>query len=67
MKTNFKEVLQEANKNSLYQNIGQLVGAYIIQAMMSEEDEKLKDDFLKFVEDNEITSEMTLEEAIKKL
>lgn len=46
MKTNFKEMLQESNRNSLYSNIGQLVGAYIIQAMMSEEDEMLKDNFL---------------------
>ena len=67
MKTNFKEMLQEANRNSLYSNIGQLVGAYIIQAMMSEEDEMLKDNFLFFFEDKEITFEMTLEEALKKL
>lgn len=46
MSVDFKKMLQEANKNSIYQNIGQIVGGYITQSMLSEEDEKLKNEFL---------------------
>lgn len=67
MAVNFKKMLQEANINSVYQNIGQIVGAYITQSMLGEEDEKLKNEFLQFVEKNGLTLEMTLEDALKKL
>lgn len=43
MSVNFKKMLQEASKNSLYQNIGQIVGGYITQSMLGEE---LKNEFL---------------------
>lgn len=67
MSVDFKKMLQEANKNSIYQNIGQIVGGYITQSMLSEEDEKLKNEFLQFVEKNGLTLEMTLEDALNKL
>lgn len=60
-------MLQEASKNSTYQNIGQIVGGYITQSMLGEEDKKLKDEFFQFVEKNGLTPEMTLEDALKKL
>ena len=67
MSVDFKKMLQEANKNSLYQSIGQLIGGYITQSILSEDDEKLKNEFLQFVKKNELTPEMTLEDALKRL
>lgn len=67
MSVNFKKMLQEARKNSLYQNIGQIVGGYITQSMLGEEDEKLKNEFLQFVEKNGLTLEMSVEDALRKL
>lgn len=67
MSVDFKKMLQEANKNSLYQNIGQLIGGYITQSILGEDDEKLKNEFLQFVEKNGLTPEMTLEDALKRL
>lgn len=67
MSVDFKKMLQEASKNSLYRNIGQIVGGYITQSMLGEEDEELKNEFLQFVEKNGLTLEMSIEDALRKL
>lgn len=67
MSVDFKRMLKEASKNSAYQNIGQIIGEYITQSILSKDDEKLKNEFLQFVEKNGLAPEMTLEEALRKL